>query len=141
MIKNKLLVDKTMKIEVSIYVGLNSKGQIIADSNKETLLADKNLKTKEEELFEVKMWFRHPTYGDDLDIASNTIHQTISDSGTSISIDAIKIRNYRFKQLLSDWNLTGKDDELLELNDENINSLHPAFAGAALEGLENILGN
>lgn len=140
MIKNKLVVDSSKRIEVKIYVGLSKKQQILADTNKEVLLANKNIVTKEEGLLEVKMWFRHPNYGDDLNIANNTIHQKIDADGSSISIDTIKIRNYRFKQLLVDWDLTNEEDESLDITDENINSLHPAFAAAALEGLENILG-
>ena len=141
MIKNKLIVDRSRRIEVKIYVGLSKKQEILADSNKELLLSNKNLETKEEDLIEIKMWFRHPTYGDDLDIANNTIHQKIDADGSSISIDTIKIRSYRFKQLLSDWDLTDENNEPLEISDEVINSLHPAFAGAALDGLENILAD
>ena len=140
MIKNRLIVDQSKRIEVKIHVGLSKKDEIIADHNKETLLANKSLVTPKEGLLEVKMWFKQPNYGDDLDIANNTIHQRIDDSGPSISIDTIKIRNYRFKQLLTDWNLTDEEDEPLEISDDSINSLHPAFASAALEGLENVLG-
>ena len=140
MIKNKLLINKSKRIEVKIYIGLDKKQNIIADHDKEILLKDKQLISKEEELFEVKMWFRQPNYGDDMSLASNTIHQKIDDEGTSISIDTIKIRNDRFKQLLADWDLTDEDDEPLEVNEENVNSLDPSFAGAALEGLEKALG-
>ena len=140
MIKNKLIVNQDKRIEVKIYVGLSKKQDILADHDKEKLLKDSYLETKEEDLLEVRMWFRHPNYGDDLDIANNTIHQKIDKEGTSISIDTIKIRNYRFKQLLSEWDLTNEDDEPLAITEENINSLHPAFAGAALDGLEKILG-
>lgn len=140
MIKSKLLVDDKKRIEVKVYIGLSKKQAILADYNKEALLENKNLDTKEEDLLEVKMWFRQPNYKDDLDIANNTIHQRIDQDGSSISIDTIKIRNYRFKQLLVDWNLTDEEDNDLEINEKNINSLDPSFAGAALEGLENILG-
>jgi len=140
MIKNKLLINKSKRIEVKIYIGLDKKQNIIADHDKEILLKDKQLISKEEELFEVKMWFRQPNYGDDLALAQNTIHQRIDEDGTSMSIDTIKIRNDRFKQLLADWDLTDEDDEPLEVNEENVNSLDPSFAGAALEGLEKALG-
>lgn len=140
MIKNKLIVDQSKRIEVKIYVGLSKKQEILADCSKSDLLSNKNLETPEEDLLEVRMWFKQPNYGDDLDIANNTIHQKIDDTGSSISIDTIKIRNYRFKQLLVDWDLTNENDEPLEITDFNINSLHPAFAGAALDGLEKTMG-
>jgi len=141
MIKNKLIVDQSRRIDVSIFVGLDKKNNILADSNKKVLLKNNQLATPEEELLEVKMWFRQPNYGDDLDIANNTIHQKINEDGTSIEIDTIKIRNYRFKQLLAEWDLTDENDSPLSITEENINSLHPAFAAAALEGLEKVLGD
>ena len=139
MIKNKIIVDSSKRINVSIFVGLNKKQNILAEYDKNILLSDSDLETPEEEILEVKMRFRQPTYGDDLDIANNTIHQKIDEDGTSISIYAIKIRNYRFKQLLTDWDLTDENDEPLSITEENVNSLHPAFAAAALEGLEKVL--
>lgn len=141
MIKNKLIVDQSRRINVSIFVGLDKKQNILSDSDKAVLLKNNQLVTPEDELLEVKMWFRQPNYGDDLDIANNTIHQKIDEDGTSISIDTIKIRNYRFKQLLSEWDLTDENDDPLEITEDNINSLHPSFAAAALEGLEKILGD
>lgn len=136
MINSKLLIQANDKIEIVIYLGVDEKGELYASHKKEELTNNDKIATPEEEYLQVKMFFRRPSYRDDVDLMSNTVSQKVDASGESFSINPAIIKYSRFTQLFSDWDLTDDKGKKIPATVENVDKLHPALANAAVAALE-----
>ena len=136
MIKNKLFVDKEETINVTLYVGVNKKEDLVASHKKEEVLEEKDIVTKEEDLFEVVLKFRRPNYKDDMEIISDSVTQKLDMSGESVSINPALVRYSRLNQLLVDWDLTDDEGKKIKVNIDNINNLSPSLANAILNAMD-----
>ncbi len=110
--------------------------ELIASHDKEEVLKTEGLTTPEEEFLEIKLYFRKPSYRDDMDIISDTVTQTVDYTGQSMSINPALVRYSRLNQLLIDWDLTDDEGKKVKVELENLDKLDPALANAILEAMD-----
>lgn len=136
MLKSKLIIDKDEKIQVTVYLGVDKKQNLLGSYDKKKLLDMSELETSEAELLEVNFTFRRPSYRDDINIISESVSQKLDSTGESYSINPATIKYSRFIQLFEDWDLTDDEGKKVEPTPDSIDKLHPVLANSALEGLE-----
>ena len=139
MINNKLLIKKDDTLEIKIYLGVDKEDRLLAHADKPKLLESGAVVTPEDELLVVTMFFRKPSYKDEVDVIGSALSQKVDATGESFSINPAAIKYSRFIQLFTDWDLKDDEGKKIPANLDNVDSMHPALAGAAIEALEEAL--
>jgi len=128
-----LFVNKKDFVIVKIIIAKDKKNEnLYISNNKEDLLSRKEVNKDSVEEYEVK--FRNPDYGDNVTIYSNSVNI----DGNNIKVDPMAVRYKKFVTLVNDWTFTGENGEPLEVNSNNINSLHPDLANFILDEFERL---
>ncbi len=124
----RLFVKKSDLISIPIFV-YEEDGQTIATFTKSETSSIDNVET-------VKFIFRRPSYSDSVNITTKSQLQLAQTDDASINASSIvTFQNLIFKTLISDWDIKDENGQKVPVNSENINSLEPLVARAAVSGL------
>lgn len=124
----RLFVKKSDLVSIAVFI-YEKDEQIMATFVKSEV-------PKKQKFEEVNFTFRRPSYQDSTDITTKSRLQIYQGEESSIDASSITLfQNLIFRTLISDWDIKDESGKKIPVTEENINSLEPLIARAAISGL------
>lgn len=130
-----LFIDKKAKIKVVIFTAKDKDDNIFLSNQEETLKENKDMKDETIEKHEII--FKHPNYGDSVDIYRNSVK--VENGG--LKIDPISLRFNKLVNLIEDWDFKDEKGKKIVVNNQNVMNLHPEMANLIIDELEREIGS
>ena len=128
-----LFVKPDAEIQVKIFVGQNSSGNLVADSSLDLLKQqDENIDVSL--VKEYHVFFRQPSFKDSVSLASDVFNYSIGTEGGGgggeVDFNPVASRYSKMIKLIKRWTLVDESGKPTPVDEERISALHPVIANA-----------
>ena len=128
-----IFIDPEETVSFNIFVGVDENEKIYVNDDNKKLIAE-NKEVIKDQVVSFGFVFRKPSYKDNIDMMKKS--GAVTTNGETVEFDASALRYERLVTLIKSWTLTDREDKELPPTRENIDRLHPTFAAAILDKLE-----
>lgn len=134
---SNLFISESDEIVISFVIGTDKKGQVFADTDRESMFRNNRNLDKDIEIEDHEIVFKKPSFGDIVNLNKSF---TISSSSQSLDFNPWELRYARMRALLKRWSFKNRDGEDIAPDPNLIDSLNPVVANLIGSILDDSIG-